>query len=109
MLRQFQNRHIDVRLNQDTISVRREGDEKVLTIRNRTDGTTAEVRAEEILVAPGIRPMTELLQLEHTVSTAAAISRPMSFSKPAQMASGPWAMSMAGRHSAIKPITKPKS
>lgn len=66
MLRQFQNRHIDVRLNQDTLSVRREGDEKVLTIRNRTDGTTAEVRAEEILVAPGIRPMTELLHLEHT-------------------------------------------
>ena len=66
MLRQFQNRGIDVRLNQDTISVRMEGNEKVLTIHSREDGLSAEVRAEEILVAPGIKPMTELLHLENT-------------------------------------------
>lgn len=66
MLKQFENRGIDIRLNQDTVSVRVEHGEKVLTMRNRTSGEVTEVRAEEILVAPGIRPMTELLHLEHT-------------------------------------------
>lgn len=66
LLKQFQGYGIDVRLNQDTIAVHREGTEKVLTIRNRTTGEEQVVRAEEILVAPGIVPMTDLLHLEHT-------------------------------------------
>ena len=66
MLKQFQNRGLDVRLNQDTVAVRTEQGEKVLVMRDRTSGKEAEVRAEEILVAPGIRPMTELLHLENT-------------------------------------------
>lgn len=66
LLKQFQTYGIDVRLNQDTISVVKEGNKKVLTIRNRTTGEEQTVRAEEILVAPGIVPMTDLLHLEHT-------------------------------------------
>lgn len=66
LLTQFQRYGIDVRLNQDTTSVTKDGADKVLTIKNRTTGETQTVRAEEILVAPGIVPMTDLLHLEHT-------------------------------------------
>ncbi|MGN0950920.1 MAG: dihydrolipoyl dehydrogenase family protein [Mitsuokella sp.] len=66
MLKQFEGRGIEVLLNKDTVSVRVEHGEKVLSVQDRKSGEQAEVRAEEILVAPGIRPMTELLHLEHT-------------------------------------------
>ncbi|MUP58500.1 NAD(P)/FAD-dependent oxidoreductase [uncultured Megasphaera sp.] len=66
MLTQFQQYGIDVRLNQDTLSVEMENGEKVVTCSDRTSGEITTVRAEEILVAPGIKPMTELLHLENT-------------------------------------------
>lgn len=66
LLQQFRDYGIDVRLNQDTISVTKDGNEKVLTIRNRATQEEQTVRAEEILVAPGIVPNTDLLHLEYT-------------------------------------------
>lgn len=66
LLQQFQHTGITVHLNQDTLSVRSENGEKILTCQDRTTGQTCTVQAEEILVAPGIRPMTDLLHLEHT-------------------------------------------
>lgn len=66
LLNQFQDRDIHVELNKDTLSVRVEGDKKIVTIQDRTTKAISEVRADEILVAPGIRPMTKLLHLENT-------------------------------------------
>lgn len=66
LLQQFQNAGITVHLNQDTLSVRSENGEKILTCQDRKTGQTLTVQAEEILVAPGIHPMTDLLHLEHT-------------------------------------------
>ena len=66
LLQQFQNTGITVHLNQNTVSVRSENKEKILTCQDRSTGQTLTVQAEEILVAPGIRPMTDLLHLERT-------------------------------------------
>lgn len=66
LLTQFQNRHIHVHLNQDTLSVHIEGGKKIVTLQDRTTQVRREVQADEILVAPGIRPMTKLLGLENT-------------------------------------------
>lgn len=66
LLQQFQHADITVHLNQDTLSVHSENGEKILTCQDRTTGQTCTVQAEEILVAPGIRPMTDLLHLERT-------------------------------------------
>lgn len=66
LLQQFQHAGITVHLNQDTLSVHKEHGEKWLTCQDRTTGETLTVHAEEILIAPGIRPMTDLLHLEHT-------------------------------------------
>ncbi|MCI1750831.1 MAG: dihydrolipoyl dehydrogenase [Megasphaera cerevisiae] len=66
LLRQFVSYGIDVRLNQDTVSVHIDGGEKVLTFRNRTTGEESSIRAQEILIAPGIKPLTDLLHLENT-------------------------------------------
>ncbi|MGE1063626.1 FAD-dependent oxidoreductase [Megasphaera paucivorans] len=62
----FHRYGIQVFLNQDTVSVHMEKDKKVLSFRNRTTGEEQEVSAQEILIAPGIVPMTDLLHLEHT-------------------------------------------
>lgn len=66
VLKQFQHYGMDIRLNKDTVSVSQRDGLKVLSFRDRTTGEEGEVAAEEILVAPGIRPMTELLHLENT-------------------------------------------
>ena len=66
ILKQFQRYGMDIRLNKDTVSVSQRDGLKVLSFRDRTTGEEGEVAAEEILVAPGIRPMTELLHLENT-------------------------------------------
>lgn len=66
MLTQFQRYGIDVHLHQDTIAITRDGSEKLLTIRDRMTGEEQQLRAEEILVAPGIVPNTDLLHLENT-------------------------------------------
>jgi len=60
---------IGVELNQDTISVRREGEDKVLLIRDIATGEEKEIRADEILVAPGIVSNADLLHLERTKVT----------------------------------------
>ncbi|WP_036242372.1 dihydrolipoyl dehydrogenase family protein [Megasphaera vaginalis (ex Srinivasan et al. 2021)] len=62
LLKQFMDYGITVRLNQNTLSVRKEKERKVLTFRNRTTGEEGEVAAEEILIAPGIMPTIDLLQ-----------------------------------------------
>lgn len=66
LLQQFQNTGVTVHLNQDTVSVRSENGEKILICQDRSTEQPLTVQAEEILVAPGIRPMTDLLHLEHT-------------------------------------------
>ncbi len=66
LLKQFRRYGVNVELNKDTMSVRVENGEKVLAFRDRTTGEEGEVRAEEILVAPGISPTTDLLHLENT-------------------------------------------
>lgn len=66
LLKQFQNRGLHVALNKETLSARIENGEKVVVLEDRGTGEKTEVRGEEILVAPGIRPMTDLLHLENT-------------------------------------------
>lgn len=66
ILQQFLRYGIDVRLNKDTISVAVKDGKKILTIKDRTTGVEETVEADEILVAPGIRPVTDLLRLENT-------------------------------------------
>lgn len=64
MLQQFEDYRIQVHLNQDTLSVRTENGEKILTCSDRTNGKKIEVHAEEILVAPGIKPLSDILHTE---------------------------------------------
>lgn len=66
LLSEFRRFGISVFLNQDTLAVRTENGQKVLSFRNITTGEEQEVAAEEILIAPGIMPMTDLLHLENT-------------------------------------------
>ena len=82
---------MDIRLNKDTVSVSQRDGLKVLSFRDRTTGEEGEVAAEEILVAPGIRPMTELLHLENTDVrwTSAATSKRTNSWKRRLRISGP--------------------
>ncbi len=57
---------IHLYLNQEPLQVRVENGEKVLVIENRATGEKQELRGEEILMASGILPATEELQLENT-------------------------------------------
>lgn len=66
ILKQFRSYGMDVRLKQDTVSVTLRDGLKVLKIRDIDTGEEAEVAAEEILVAPGIKPTTDLLHIENT-------------------------------------------
>ncbi len=63
---QLQSHGVTVHLNKTTISAALKDSHKVLTIQDKSTGETTEIRADEILVAPGIRPMTDLLHLENT-------------------------------------------
>ena len=102
---------MDVRLKQDTLSVSLRDGLKVLKIRDIDSGEEAEVAAEEILVAPGIKPTTDLLHIENTDvrSINGATSKPMNSWKRRPTVSGLSAISTAWLPSAIKPITKRKS
>ena len=66
ILKQLTNHGISVRLNQTTLSASVKDGKKCLTVQDKATGETTELYADEILVAPGIRPMTDLLHLEHT-------------------------------------------
>ncbi len=66
ILRELRASGIRVELDQDTVSIRREGGEKVLCYRNITTGEEKEVRAEEILIASGITCNADLLKTENT-------------------------------------------
>lgn len=66
ILDHFTSRNINVILNQDTLSIKKEGNEKVLKIKDRTTGEVNFVRGDEILIAPGILPATKNLGLENT-------------------------------------------
>ena len=66
LLKQFRNYGIDVELNKDTVSVEVKNGEKVLHYKDRATGEEGSVAAEEILIAPGIKPSTDLLRLENT-------------------------------------------
>lgn len=66
LLAAFRRYGIGVELNKDTLAVTSSGKGKTLSYRDRTTGEESSVTADEILVAPGIRPMTELLHLEAT-------------------------------------------
>ena len=66
LLSEFRRFGIVVELNKDTTSVRTENGLKILSFRDRTTGEEGEVAAEEILIAPGIEPVTDWLSLENT-------------------------------------------
>ncbi|MDO5100264.1 MAG: FAD-dependent oxidoreductase [Eubacteriales bacterium] len=66
ILREMRSLGVKVELNKDTLSIRREGEDKVLRYRDITTGTEYEARAEEILIAPGITCNADLLHLEKT-------------------------------------------
>ena len=111
ILKQFRSYGMDVRLKQDTVSVTLRDGLKVLKIRDIDTGEEAEVAAEEILVAPGIKPTTDLLHIENTdvrLDKRGYIET-NEFLKRRLTASGPSATSTAWRPSATKPTTKPKS
>ena len=66
ILKDFRRYGITVWLNQDTTSVRVENGQKILSFKDITTGEEHEVGGDEILVAPGIAPMTDILGLENT-------------------------------------------
>ena len=66
LLTQFKNYGIDVELNKDTVSVELKDGLKVLRFKDRSTGEEGSVAAEEILIAPGVKPTTDLLHLENT-------------------------------------------
>jgi dihydrolipoamide dehydrogenase len=62
---EFRKMGIQVYLNQQPLKVRLEKGQKILSFRNRTTDEHYEVRADEILVATGITPNTDLLQVKN--------------------------------------------
>lgn len=66
MYKSLRKLDIDIYLNRKPLSIRVENGEKVLAFEERTTGEITEVRAEEILLATGIRPNTDTLHLENT-------------------------------------------
>lgn len=57
---------VEVYLAQDAISIRRDGDKKVLLIRDKNTGEEREVSGEELMIASGIVSNSDLLNLENT-------------------------------------------
>lgn len=57
---------IKVFLKHNILSVRKEKEEKILTIESAGSGAAFEISAEEIMFATGIRPAVDELGLEHT-------------------------------------------
>lgn len=66
ILKQLTKHGISVRLNQNTLSAYSKNHKKYLLVEDKATGEKTELSADEILVAPGILPMTDLLHLEHT-------------------------------------------
>lgn len=61
LLQVFRHLGIEVIRNQETVLLRKENGEKVLTIEDRTTGERRELRAGELLLAAGTVPNTDLL------------------------------------------------
>lgn len=57
---------VEVFLNKTAVSIRREGDKKVLTIKDKTTGEESQIRGDEILIAAGIKSNSDSLRLENT-------------------------------------------
>lgn len=57
---------VDVILNHTLASVKVENGEKILTFVDKTTKEPTEIQAEEIMLAAGIQPATDLLHLENT-------------------------------------------
>lgn len=66
MLEKYLQRGIDVHLNSLTLSAAKEGNKKVLRIKDRESGVQKDIAAEEILIAPGIISNADMLKLENT-------------------------------------------
>ncbi|MBP2631250.1 MAG: dihydrolipoamide dehydrogenase [Firmicutes bacterium] len=66
ILKSLRNLGTIVLLNHTLSAVRVENGEKVLTFIEKTTKECTEIRAEEIMLAAGIQPNTNLLQLENT-------------------------------------------
>ena len=62
----YEARGIELYLNTDTVSVHKDGNKKILKIRSKSEGTEREIRAEEILICPGIISNADTLHLEYT-------------------------------------------
>ena len=65
ILEQLTAHGVRVLLNKTTVSVSCRDGKKQLVIQDKTSGEYTTVAADEILVAPGIRPMTDLLHVEN--------------------------------------------
>lgn len=59
-------KHVNIHLDSVIESVERDGDQKVVTIKNRTTKEITKLRGDEILIATGIQPAIEELGLENT-------------------------------------------
>ena len=58
--------HMHIHLNTVIESVRTEGDQKVVTVKNRATEEVTEIKADQILIATGIQPAVEELGLDNT-------------------------------------------
>lgn len=57
---------VDLKFSSEIKNIRYENGEKVLTLQNKISGIISEVRGEEIIVAAGVIPNSDLLELHNT-------------------------------------------
>lgn len=62
----FEKVGIDLKFNSEILDAKLENGEKILIIKNKLNGEIIELKAEEILVAAGVIPNTDLLKIENT-------------------------------------------
>lgn len=57
---------VDLRFNSELKELKMNGNEKILIIKNKTSGEVSEIHGEEVLVAAGVIPNTDLLKVENS-------------------------------------------
>lgn len=66
MMKRFGERGITVHSYSDMLQAKVSGDKKVLVIKDRNTGEIKELKADEILMAAGVRSNADLLEIENT-------------------------------------------
>jgi len=64
LVKKTMSRYVDVRVNQDVVSVEKGWRRRIVTFRERNTGQTDSVEAEEILVTTGVKSNSDLLRPE---------------------------------------------